>query len=311
MMDSSSSFVSLSRQPVLNQSRLEEELTALLAIFNDGSIANDDDDEQQALTSMVCTMDSSHDNSSRTLHITPHVARRSSCAVRLRLPTLGPQAHLLVTVPTDGSYPSDTDSVMPLNLKFDNVTHVDEEAVSAMNNSLLDWVHARTVVGGEYLLELLQYAAEVADDVAADAIRDADAHVTSVSGVSAGEAETSPRLSYRVIHSHHIIAKGKRTLLSDLARELDIGGYVKVGWPGAIVVEGTKENVDAYVQEILRLSWKQIRVRWEGELELTKARCFARGVVVELHDPGGMKALKSAMADGGLPNDLFDSLLLK
>lgn len=77
------------------------------------------------------------------------------------------------------------------------------------------------------------------------------------------------------------------------------------------MVEGTKENVDAYVQEILRLSWKQIRVRWEGELELTKARCFARGVVVELHDPGGMKALKSAMADGGLPNDLFDSLLLK
>eukprot|EP00954_Amorphochlora_amoebiformis_P003553 275115-Amorphochlora_amoeboformis.AAC.2 len=45
-------------------------------------------------------------------------------------------------------------------------------------------------------------------------------------------------LGRRVIYSHHIIAQSKRTTVKNLAEENELGGLSKIGWPGAIIVEG-------------------------------------------------------------------------
>merc|ERR1712046_59224 len=63
--------------------------------------------------------------------------------------------------------------------------------------------------------------------------------------------------------SHHIIAPGKRQVIKLWANQLQLGGFSKIGWPGVIIVEGAEKNVQAYVDALSRLRWKQFVVRGE------------------------------------------------
>ena len=42
---------------------------------------------------------------------------------------------------------------------------------------------------------------------------------------------------------------------------------MKVGWPGAICLEGPKDRVDAFVNHITRWRWKQLAVRGEQDAD--------------------------------------------
>jgi hypothetical protein len=48
--------------------------------------------------------------------------------------------------------------------------------------------------------------------------------------------DTSVLLGRRLIYSHHIIAKRARASIQQLARDFALTGYVKIGWPGLIIV---------------------------------------------------------------------------
>ncbi|KAL3666611.1 hypothetical protein V7S43_008234 [Phytophthora oleae] len=70
-------------------------------------------------------------------------------------------------------------------------------------------------------------------------------------------------LGRRAIYFHHIIASNKRRVVKEWARELQLGGFSKIGWPGVVIVEGAESNVQEYVRRLQHLRWKQITVRGE------------------------------------------------
>ena len=74
-------------------------------------------------------------------------------------------------------------------------------------------------------------------------------------------------LTRRLIYSHHIIAPSKRAGLRECAQILGVTTLVKIGWPGAICLEGPKDRVDAFVNHITRWRWKQLAVRGEQDTE--------------------------------------------
>jgi len=78
---------------------------------------------------------------------------------------------------------------------------------------------------------------------------------------------TGTELTRRLIYSHHIIAPSKRAGLRECAQILGVTTLVKIGWPGAICLEGPKDRVDAFVNHITRWRWKQLAVRGEQDAE--------------------------------------------
>jgi len=74
-------------------------------------------------------------------------------------------------------------------------------------------------------------------------------------------------LTRRLIYSHHIIAPSKRAGLRECAQILGVTTLVKIGWPGAICLEGPRDRVDAFVNHITRWRWKQLAVRGEQDAE--------------------------------------------
>ncbi len=75
-------------------------------------------------------------------------------------------------------------------------------------------------------------------------------------------------LGRRLIYSHHIIAKTKRSIVADLASQNNLGGFVKIGWPGIILIEGHEDDCIMYVEEIKKLRWQYLVVRGEQQVEL-------------------------------------------
>ena len=59
----------------------------------------------------------------------------------------------------------------------------------------------------------------------------------------------------------------KRAGLRECAQILGVTTLVKIGWPGAICLEGPKDRVDAFVNHITRWRWKQLAVRGEQDAE--------------------------------------------
>ena len=78
-------------------------------------------------------------------------------------------------------------------------------------------------------------------------------------------------LTRRLIYSHHIIAPSKRAGLRECAQILGVTTLVKIGWPGAICLEGPKDRVDAFVNHITRWRWKQLAVRGEQDAESVRS----------------------------------------
>ncbi|KAH9115567.1 hypothetical protein LEN26_000765 [Aphanomyces euteiches] len=93
-----------------------------------------------------------------------------------------------------------------------------------------------------------------------------------VQNLQTPEAESTPSLPIsivpsvvgrRAIYFHHIIAPGKRQVVKDWAKELQLGGFSKIGWPGVIIAEGIEAYVQEYVKRLQHLRWKQMVVRGE------------------------------------------------
>lgn len=62
-------------------------------------------------------------------------------------------------------------------------------------------------------------------------------------------------LGRRLTYSHHIIAKIKRANMKQLGAYYKLTGYVKIGWPGIIIIEGSEESCQDFYDEIKVWKW--------------------------------------------------------
>lgn len=70
-----------------------------------------------------------------------------------------------------------------------------------------------------------------------------------------------------IMYSHHIIAKSKITLIKTLFKSLNLKGLLLIGWPGAIIIEGSVQSVDFFFEEMKGLKWKLFREKGRLEIE--------------------------------------------
>ena len=232
------------------------------------------------------------------LSISPPTARRQALCLSL---SSCPSVKLHVECPP-ANYPSDDLATQASPTASLETAAFPQPVLQAMRAQLTEFLTTRETPG-ELLLELCQLATELVDDALAEA-NDADDSTAPLVSTTTGDTS----LAYRVIYSHHIISDVKRKLIRQWASELELGGFVKVGWPGAIVVEGTDEACTVFTQALSRLQWKRLQVRYEDTSSASSDRKFPKGVVTELHDPGGMAALAKQMRSVGL-GEHFETLL--
>ncbi|CRG93914.1 conserved Plasmodium protein, unknown function [Plasmodium gallinaceum] len=115
-------------------------------------------------------------------------------------------------------------------------------------------------------------------------------------------------LSRRLCYSHHILSLIKRSYILKWAKELNIGGYSKIGYPGIIICEGPKEEVDFYINSLNKLRWKHFDCRGMEDIKLNEyedldeARVLPKSMY-EL-DSKGMSTLSNICTECGL-RDLF------
>ncbi|XP_055339648.1 RWD domain-containing protein 2B-like [Paramacrobiotus metropolitanus] len=63
------------------------------------------------------------------------------------------------------------------------------------------------------------------------------------------------------IYSHHIYGKEKREIVMAKARNLELTGWMLIGKPGLICVEGMRQDTRAFWEQIRRLSWQRITLK--------------------------------------------------
>lgn len=82
------------------------------------------------------------------------------------------------------------------------------------------------------------------------------------------QTNTSPvvvTFGRRLIYSHHIISKIKRADIKSLASEFQLTGYMKIGWPGLLIIEGREDDCLAFYDEIRGWNWQYLVVRGEQQ----------------------------------------------
>ena len=90
---------------------------------------------------------------------------------------------------------------------------------------------------------------------------DATSASTSHQENSLNDTSTVVLFGRRLIYSHHIIAKRKRADIQKLATMLQLTGYMKIGWPGLIVLEGLEAHCQQFYDTIKQWSWQYLVIR--------------------------------------------------
>ncbi|KAI4837164.1 RWD domain-containing protein [Plasmodium brasilianum] len=115
-------------------------------------------------------------------------------------------------------------------------------------------------------------------------------------------------LARRLCYSHHILNLVKRSCIIKWAKELKIGGYSKIGYPGIIICEGPKDEVDFYINSLNKLRWKHFDCRGMDDIELNEYENIEEARVLPKTmreiDPKGMSTLSDICTQCGL-RDLF------
>ncbi|KAF5843705.1 hypothetical protein DUNSADRAFT_10880 [Dunaliella salina] len=75
----------------------------------------------------------------------------------------------------------------------------------------------------------------------------------------------SPIIVRQAIWFHHILNKNKRKVILQWAKELQLSGASKIGYPGVIVLEGHADDVQDYTARLRALPWAAMQVRAREE----------------------------------------------
>jgi len=78
----------------------------------------------------------------------------------------------------------------------------------------------------------------------------------------APNSHASP-IARTLLRSHHLLSTQKRKSILTWSSELSLWGISKVGYPGIIIVEGRKEDVEEFERRIKGLNWLALSTRWQ------------------------------------------------
>jgi hypothetical protein len=129
------------------------------------------------------------------------------------------------------------------------------------------------------------------------------------------------------LYSHNMVDDEKVQLVKETASELNIGGFIKGGRPGLIVVEGLEEDCDAFLNALAKQHRKQRESPSSRNGKVDSATFAAAGKVIsqadtldegrafpkeltQLDNEGGLDELKALCASTGLL-DLIDEVCNK
>lgn len=130
---------------------------------------------------------------------------------------------------------------------------------------------ADALVGEEAVMELMQELQEAAPAIVAEERASIAAAATTVG--SGPRQLGPPRLGRRWIVSHHLKNPTKRSNIVAWARDLELGGFSKPGYPGVIVVEGDAVACDEYWLRLRKETgnWKNLALRGEINTDVRPA----------------------------------------
>jgi acylphosphatase len=131
------------------------------------------------------------------------------------------------------------------------------------------------VMGEESVLRVLSRAEEWIEDNWSDYLaRIPNGDTSAIQPYNTSDIGTSTSICFgrRLIYSHHIISKIKRSDIHSLAYHYKLTGYMKVGWPGLILIEGVENDCSAFCDAIRRWSWKFLVVRGEQQFEVREVQ---------------------------------------
>lgn len=120
---------------------------------------------------------------------------------------------------------------------------------------------AASLIGQEAIFEILGVADEWTNELAER--MNQEAVLDCQPGLAGEKCDALVQLGRRLIYSHHIISNKKRSDIRSLASEFQLTGYVKIGWPGIIIVEGREGDCQAFYDTIRRWAWQYLVVRGE------------------------------------------------
>ena len=83
-----------------------------------------------------------------------------------------------------------------------------------------------------------------------------------------GERTAEKPRSVVGLYTRIIIANSKRKALARLASDNRLGGCVKIGWPGVIIVEGSALSCRLFVDKVTSWRWQHLSVRAEERKEI-------------------------------------------
>jgi len=82
------------------------------------------------------------------------------------------------------------------------------------------------------------------------------------------EPASSAEQTYHVLFtSHHLISATKRRNLQAWSSSLNIVGFAKIGYPGVIYGQGSKDYVEEFVENVKAMQWLALKVRFIEPLE--------------------------------------------
>ena len=146
--------------------------------------------------------------------------------------------------------------------------------------------------------------AELAESAAAERASAAPATAAVATGL-----QRDPVVARRLIWFHHIKAPGKRKAAQSWAKELDLGGFSKPGYPGIIVIEGRADDCETYVSRLKRLSWKAMSVRVAEEEDASALEPGRRlPAAFEELPENGLGVMGEALREAGLEHMLEAAL---
>lgn len=126
-----------------------------------------------------------------------------------------------------------------------------------------------------------------------------------------------------LVHSHHNVDDTKVQLIKETASKCNVGGFVKGGQPGLVVVEGMEEDCDAFLNALAEQHRTQLRESPKnGKVEsatfaaagkvisqaetIEEGRAFPKELT-QLDSEGGFDQLKALCASTGML-DLIDEV---
>eukprot|EP00931_Biecheleriopsis_adriatica_P086989 TRINITY_DN61518_c0_g1_i1.p1 TRINITY_DN61518_c0_g1~~TRINITY_DN61518_c0_g1_i1.p1 ORF type:complete len:339 (+),score=90.02 TRINITY_DN61518_c0_g1_i1:84-1100(+) len=206
------------------------------------------------------------------------------------------------------SLADDDDLCSELQTAADELAAAGEECLLPLVQQAVDLIEARLRKSEDFT----ETTATDDDESLALALFQEELSVRQAACEGKASGSRAQVLGRRAMFSHHIIANSKRQAIRDWAIQLGLGGLAKVGWPGAIIVEGDEQGVRAYVDALTRLRWKHFVVRGEEIVDvppgqsLQELRCLPEGSFQEFGPDGGMSEFATCCRQVG-----FEELFLR